>query len=81
MEIGRGMDPCLLYRVLRMFQGSGLAESSLDDTGVGPARRAYRLTPEGIEILDLWIPGIDDMLASPKRLKVRYHKMQNRRRI
>ena len=53
-EFGKGcksMDPSLLYRLLRYMGRTGLAESTLDDSGSGPARKVYSLTPEGQEVL------------------------------
>lgn len=79
LGIGKGMDPSLLYRLLRMLESSGLAESSLDDTGAGPARKVYRLTPQGRELLDLWISGLDDALEILESLKSRYQKMESNR--
>lgn len=78
LGIGKGMDPSLLYRLLRMLEAWGLAESSLDDTGAGPARKVYRLTPQGSELLGLWMSGLDDVLETLKTLKERYSKIEGR---
>lgn len=76
LGIGRGMDPSLLYRLLRMLERAGLTESSLDDSGAGPARKVYRLTPQGEELLDMWMSGLDDVFELLQQLKERYQKLR-----
>jgi PadR family transcriptional regulator, regulatory protein PadR len=70
-----GMDPSLLYRLLRFLERAGLAESSLDDSGAGPARKVYSLTPEGIEVLDMWAANLDEVSALLRQFKERYEKL------
>ncbi len=73
LGIGRAdMDPSLIYRILRLMEESGMASSSLDDTGAGPARKVYRLTPEGMEVLDIWAANLDDVLELLQELRERY---------
>ena len=67
-----GMDPSLLYRLLRHLERGGLAESSLDDSGSGPARKVYRLTPEGMEVLDMWAANLDEVSSLLQKFKDRY---------
>ncbi|MBC7253245.1 MAG: PadR family transcriptional regulator [Actinobacteria bacterium] len=78
LGIGKGMDPSLLYRLLRVMDKSGLAESTLDDTGAGPARKVYRLTPQGMELLDMWMSRLDDDLEIVERIRERYHRLERR---
>ena len=70
-----GMDPSLLYRLLRFLERSGLAGSSLDDSGAGPARKVYSLTPEGMEVLDMWAANLDEVAALLRQFKERYEKL------
>ena len=63
-------DPGNLYRALRGLEEEGLVRSNWDTSGVGPARRVYELTEEGIEYLDAWVVNLretrrklDDFLA------------------
>ena len=70
-----GMDPSLLYRLLRHLERTGLAESSLDDTGAGPARKVYRLTPEGQEVLDIWAVNLEGVSTFLQEFKNRYQKL------
>lgn len=54
-ELGAGStDPGGLYRLLRSLDRDGLVESSWETSDAGPARRTYRITPEGIEWLHAW---------------------------
>ena len=70
-----GMDPSLIYRLLRHLERGGLAESSLDDSGTGPARKVYRLTPEGMEVLDMWAANLDEVSTLLQQFKERYSKL------
>ncbi|MGD9280302.1 MAG: helix-turn-helix transcriptional regulator, partial [Desulfobacterales bacterium] len=47
--------PGMIYRHLRGLEADGLVKSEWQTEGSGPARRIYRLTPEGDEALSLWI--------------------------
>lgn len=75
LGVGRGADPSLVYRILRALEGSGLAESRLDDSGAGPARKVYALTPQGMEMLDLWMSNLDEVFELLQQLRERYQKL------
>jgi DNA-binding PadR family transcriptional regulator len=47
-------DPAAIYRNLRRMENEGLVKSRWDMEGNGPAKRIYRITPEGEEILHGW---------------------------
>jgi DNA-binding PadR family transcriptional regulator len=47
--------PGMIYRHLRGLEADGLVQSEWQTEGTGPARRIYRLTPEGDEALLLWV--------------------------
>jgi PadR family transcriptional regulator len=47
--------PGMIYRHLRDLEENGLVSSEWQTEGAGPAKRVYHLTPEGSEVLDLWI--------------------------
>jgi PadR family transcriptional regulator PadR len=40
---------------LRDLEENGLVSSEWQTEGAGPAKRVYQLTPEGSEVLDVWI--------------------------
>ncbi|MBM3121604.1 MAG: helix-turn-helix transcriptional regulator [Chloroflexi bacterium] len=53
-ELSRGTivaDPNSLYRALSRFERMGIVASSLQESDTGPARRYYRLTARGTELL------------------------------
>lgn len=45
------VDSSALYRALRRLNDQGLVESWWEESANGPARRTYRLTPEGAGFL------------------------------
>jgi PadR family transcriptional regulator PadR len=69
------MDSSILYRLLRNLENEGLTESSLNDSGSGPARKVYTLTPEGREVLDLWAAGIEGTVSFLTEVKERYESL------
>jgi PadR family transcriptional regulator PadR len=76
MGVGQGSDPSILYRFLRYLERSGLAESTLDDSGPGPARKVYNLTPEGMEMLDMWAADLEEFSSLLEEFKKRYQDLQ-----
>ncbi len=46
------MDLGNLYRLLRSLEEEGVVASVWDESLAGPAKRVYRLTPSGEELLD-----------------------------
>lgn len=75
LGVGRGAEPSLVYRILHVLERSGLAESRLDDSGAGPARKVYALTPQGMEMLDLWMSNLDEVFELLQQLRERYQKL------
>ncbi len=49
-----------VYRVLRGLEGRGFVVSSWEISERGPARKSYRLTPEGRECLGHWIETLEN---------------------
>ena len=47
--------PGMIYRHLRQMEEDGLVSSQWDTGGTGPAKRMYRITSEGGEVLAGWI--------------------------
>lgn len=47
--------PGMIYRHLRDLEENGLVASEWNTDDSGPAKRMYRLTPEGVDLLELWI--------------------------
>ena len=48
------IDHATLYRELRRLEGQGLVASEWETSGSGPARRVYRITGAGEEMLLGW---------------------------
>jgi DNA-binding PadR family transcriptional regulator len=57
---GNRPDRTGVYRVLRSLEEGGYVVSSWDLSKSGPARKSYRLTPEGGECLARWIETLED---------------------
>ena len=51
--------PGMVYRHLRQLEGDGLVTSEWETEGSGPAKRTYRLTAEGVEVLALWVEHME----------------------
>jgi poly-beta-hydroxybutyrate-responsive repressor len=49
------VPPGMIYRHLRELEENGLVVSEWETEGVGPAKRVYQLTGEGLEVLEFWI--------------------------
>ena len=47
-------DVGAIYRNLRYMENEGWVKSKWDTRGTGPAKRVYRITPQGEEILHGW---------------------------
>lgn len=63
--LGGGMfpDPGTVYRNLRRMEEEGLVSSSWDLQSSGPARRLYRLTEQGEELLHVWAVDVEHYRA------------------
>lgn len=52
----REAPPGMIYRHLRQMDEDEMVTSKWDSEGDGPAKRVYAITPEGLEVLEAWIP-------------------------
>jgi DNA-binding PadR family transcriptional regulator len=78
LELGlESMDPSIIYRVLRHMENEGLATSRLNDSGSGPARKVYELTPEGLDVLDAWSANLGALSTMLKRFDKRYRDFKS----
>lgn len=71
---GMKVEPSILYRMLRQMEDEGLTTSSLDDSGAGPARKVYELTPGGREALDLWASSLEGTARMLGSFRERYER-------
>jgi poly-beta-hydroxybutyrate-responsive repressor len=49
------VEPGAVYRILRDLEEQGCVISTWDTSGSGPARRHYKLTEAGEELLEMWV--------------------------
>lgn len=71
-------EPCccdtgLVYRTLRQLEREGLASSSWETGGVGPARRVYMLTDKGSRRLHGWAQEIETIARALQEFLAEYH--------
>ncbi len=56
-----GVDPSLVYRLLRDMEEAALVRSEWDtQVASGPARRVYRLMPDGDALLADWVAELQE---------------------
>ena len=65
---GSRPDPTGVYRMLRIMEKRGFVVASWDLSGSGPAKRLYRLTPEGRQCLGRWVKTLTDYHRAIGRL-------------
>ena len=58
------IEAAALYRTLRHLEQNGCLVSEWEVDRGGPARRLYRLTPQGEEHLEEWVTVLDHMSTS-----------------
>jgi poly-beta-hydroxybutyrate-responsive repressor len=51
-------DPATAYKNLRIMEEEGWVNSQWDTAGPGAARRMYRITPEGEDLIRSWAVAI-----------------------
>ena len=65
-------DVGAIYRQLRSMETEGWVKSKWDTKGAGPAKRMYRITPQGEEILHGWAITLQKRKASLEQFLNRY---------
>ena len=66
---GVGVTEGTLYPLLSRLRVQGLIESRLVESAEGPARKYYRLTPAGRQMVGLMNRYVDDMSSGLKSLR------------
>jgi len=69
--------PGMIYRHLRQLEEDGLVHSEWETEGTGAAKRMYRLTPEGEDILCLWIRFMERQVEQLQRFSECYHSCKS----
>lgn len=70
---GNEIDPGTVYRHLRKMEEEGLVSSSWETDKGGPAKRLYRLTAEGEELLHAWAVTIRSNIKRLETFLDRYN--------
>jgi len=68
-------EPATIYKCLRQFEEEGLVESEWDTEGTGPARRIYKITPEGEEMLQAWVVSIRQNMKALEKFMAFYTQL------
>ena len=70
--------PGMVYRHLRQLEEEGLVSSEWKTEGSGPAKRMYCITPEGREVLAIWV---EYMERQAKRLEtfIEHYRQEQKR--
>lgn len=66
------IDPGLLYRSLRAMEQDGLVKSNWANSAVGPPRRTYRLSQEGLDWLHAWAESLRETARTINLFLQRY---------
>ena len=67
--------PAMIYRHLRQLEQDGLVLSKWETGGGGPAKRVYKITEEGKEVLDIWIAYMKKQANNLKAFINYYEKL------
>jgi PadR family transcriptional regulator PadR len=70
--------PGMVYRHLRQLEGDGLVTSEWETEGSGPAKRIYRLTAEGVEVLALWVEHMESQAQKLDTFIERYRSVSKK---
>ncbi len=67
--------PGMIYRHLRQLEEDGLVSSEWETEGAGPAKRTYRLTQEGKEMLAIWVDYMEKQAETLSAFVKQYRDM------
>lgn len=67
-------DPATIYRNLRRMEEDGLVLSQWETEHTGPARRSYRLSPEGHQALNYCVQLITDKVKKMQAFLEQYQR-------
>lgn len=68
--------PGMIYRHLRQLEENGLVSSNWETDGTGPAKRMYRITPEGKEVLAIWVEYMEKQAETLSKFGELYRNVQ-----
>lgn len=73
-KLGATPDASGVYRTLRRMEKEGLVKSEWITEGTGPARRFYKITAEGEDLLHSWVAVLEGNRQSLERFLSEYNK-------
>ena len=79
-QLGAPSDAGAVYRMLRRMENETLVTSEWNTEGAGPAKRYYRITPEGEELLHTWTVAVQRDKEILQGFLDLYHKRSKSRR-
>ncbi|MDK2855985.1 MAG: hypothetical protein PWQ41_1770 [Bacillota bacterium] len=68
-------DPGGIYRTLRRLEEEGYVVSTWETGGPGPARKEYRVTEEGEELLHAWARSLAQQKNNLEKFLQRYQEV------
>lgn len=71
-ELGMTPDASVVYRQLRHLEKERLLRSAWDTSGPGPAKRVYKLTADGEDLLHAWFVSLKKEKAIFEKLFLLY---------
>ncbi len=71
--LGERVDHGNLYRMLRSFEEDGLVTSEWRDDLPGRSKRTYRLTSDGLAVLDQWAEALAELQGNIDDFLARHH--------
>jgi DNA-binding PadR family transcriptional regulator len=71
--------PGMIYRHLRQLEENGLVFSEWETDGTGPAKRMYRLAPEGKEVLAIWIEYMEGQAKNLQNFVKQYRRIEKKK--
>ena len=68
--------PGMIYRHLRQLEEEGLVSSEWETDGAGPAKRMYKITSEGKELLALWVEYMEKQANTLNNFVKQYREVK-----
>ncbi len=68
--------PGMIYRHLRQLEEDGLVVSKWETQGTGAAKRTYKITQEGEEVLAIWVRYMDDQAKKLQKFVQRFSSFE-----
>lgn len=65
---GEKPDPTGIYRFLKILEKRGLVISEWDLAAIGPPKKVYKITSDGVTCLEKWIETLDEYRTSVDHL-------------